>query len=156
MTVRYAAAFPSMRINSVDPGFTATDFNSSLDPAGDAIFRKSYYHIGFAADTPNGLVVPVVKDADKRWRITFPFGLVHGFGFAGALGEIALPRPEIPLALFSFNLGVEAGQLAALAVVLPIILVARKKKWFAEHGVKIASAGIIALGLVWFVLRVAG
>ena len=42
------------------------DFNSSLDPAGDAIFRKNYYHIGFAADTPNGLVVPVVKDADKK------------------------------------------------------------------------------------------
>jgi pyruvate dehydrogenase E2 component (dihydrolipoamide acetyltransferase) len=42
------------------------DFNSSIDPAGDAIFRKSYYHIGFAADTPNGLVVPVVKDADKK------------------------------------------------------------------------------------------
>jgi len=42
------------------------DFNSSLDPAGDAIVRKAYYHIGFAADTPNGLVVPVVKDADKK------------------------------------------------------------------------------------------
>jgi pyruvate dehydrogenase E2 component (dihydrolipoamide acetyltransferase) len=42
------------------------DFNSSIDPAGDAIFRKNYYHIGFAADTPNGLVVPVVKDADKK------------------------------------------------------------------------------------------
>jgi len=42
------------------------DFNSSIDPAGDAIFRKNYYHIGFAADTPNGLVVPVVRDADKK------------------------------------------------------------------------------------------
>jgi pyruvate dehydrogenase E2 component (dihydrolipoamide acetyltransferase) len=42
------------------------DFNSSIDPAGDAIIRKHYYHIGFAADTPNGLVVPVVKDADKK------------------------------------------------------------------------------------------
>jgi pyruvate dehydrogenase E2 component (dihydrolipoamide acetyltransferase) len=42
------------------------DFNSSLDAAGDAIIRKHYYHIGFAADTPNGLVVPVVKDADKK------------------------------------------------------------------------------------------
>ena len=45
---------------------TFPDFNSSIDPAGDAIFRKSYYHIGFAADTPNGLVVPVIKDADKK------------------------------------------------------------------------------------------
>jgi pyruvate dehydrogenase E2 component (dihydrolipoamide acetyltransferase) len=42
------------------------DFNSSLDPAGDAIILKHYYHIGFAADTPNGLMVPVVKDADKK------------------------------------------------------------------------------------------
>jgi pyruvate dehydrogenase E2 component (dihydrolipoamide acetyltransferase) len=42
------------------------DFNSSLDLAGDAIVRKNYYHIGFAADTPNGLVVPVIKDADKK------------------------------------------------------------------------------------------
>jgi pyruvate dehydrogenase E2 component (dihydrolipoamide acetyltransferase) len=42
------------------------DFNSSLDPAGDAIIRKAYYHIGFAADTPNGLVVPVIRDADRK------------------------------------------------------------------------------------------
>ncbi len=43
------------------------DFNSSIDPAGaDAVFRKKYYHIGFAADTPNGLVVPVVRDADRK------------------------------------------------------------------------------------------
>jgi pyruvate dehydrogenase E2 component (dihydrolipoamide acetyltransferase) len=43
------------------------DFNSSIDAAtGDAVFRKKYYHIGFAADTPNGLVVPVVRDADRK------------------------------------------------------------------------------------------
>jgi len=42
------------------------DFNSSIDPAGDAIIYKNYFHIGFAADTPNGLVVPVIKDADKK------------------------------------------------------------------------------------------
>jgi pyruvate dehydrogenase E2 component (dihydrolipoamide acetyltransferase) len=42
------------------------DFNSSIDPEGGAIIRKNYWHIGFAADTPNGLVVPVVKDADKK------------------------------------------------------------------------------------------
>jgi pyruvate dehydrogenase E2 component (dihydrolipoamide acetyltransferase) len=43
------------------------DFNASIDAAsGDAIIRKNYWHIGFAADTPNGLVVPVIKDADKK------------------------------------------------------------------------------------------
>ena len=40
------------------------EFNSSLD--GDAIIYKKYFHIGFAADTPNGLMVPVIKDADKK------------------------------------------------------------------------------------------
>jgi pyruvate dehydrogenase E2 component (dihydrolipoamide acetyltransferase) len=42
------------------------DFNSSIDPEGGAIIRKNYWHIGFAADTPQGLVVPVIKDADKK------------------------------------------------------------------------------------------
>jgi pyruvate dehydrogenase E2 component (dihydrolipoamide acetyltransferase) len=42
------------------------DFNSSIDPDGSAIIRKNYWHIGFAADTPNGLVVPVIKEADKK------------------------------------------------------------------------------------------
>ncbi|GMV60724.1 MAG: dihydrolipoamide acetyltransferase component of pyruvate dehydrogenase complex [Betaproteobacteria bacterium] len=42
------------------------DFNSSIAPEGDAIIRKNYWHVGFAADTPNGLVVPVIRDADKK------------------------------------------------------------------------------------------
>jgi pyruvate dehydrogenase E2 component (dihydrolipoamide acetyltransferase) len=42
------------------------EFNCSIDPAGDAVIMKRYFHIGFAADTPNGLVVPVVRDADRK------------------------------------------------------------------------------------------
>jgi hypothetical protein len=101
-----------------------------------------------------GIENQFVKDAEKRFLITFPFGLVHGFGFAGALGEISLPKAEIPAALVAFNLGVEAGQLAVLALVLPLILHARKKDWFKDKGVKLTSLGIAALGLVWFVLRI--
>ncbi len=96
-----------------------------------------------------------VKNAEKRWRITFPFGLIHGFGFAGALREIALPHAQVPLALFAFNLGVEAGQLGVLAVLLPALHFARKKAWFREKGVKVLSGVVIALGLTWFVVRVA-
>lgn len=95
-----------------------------------------------------------VKDAEKRWRVTLPFGLVHGFGFAGALGEIALPKAEIPIALLAFNVGVELGQVAVLALVLPAILAARKKAWFERTGVKAISAVIAAAGLFWFVTRV--
>lgn len=97
-----------------------------------------------------------VKDAEKRWRITFPFGLIHGFGFAGALGEIQLPKADVPKALLGFNLGVEAGQLATLAVVLPLIVAARKREWFEKRGVQMSSWVIAALGLVWFVVRVVG
>jgi hydrogenase/urease accessory protein HupE len=52
------------------------------------------------------------------WIVAFSFGLLHGLGFASALAEIGLPRGEIPLALFAFNIGVELGQLAFIAMVL--------------------------------------
>jgi hydrogenase/urease accessory protein HupE len=97
-----------------------------------------------------------VKDAEKRWRITFPFGLIHGFGFAGALQEINLPKSSIPTALVSFNLGVEAGQLAVMALVLPLILFLREKSWFEARAVKIVSGAVALAGSIWFVTRVVG
>ena len=96
-----------------------------------------------------------VADASRRWLLTFPFGLVHGFGFAGALREIALPKAQVPLALLSFNLGVEAGQVLVLAVVLPLLFWLRRRDWFARHGVRAGSTLIAIAGLVWFVQRVA-
>jgi hydrogenase/urease accessory protein HupE len=95
-----------------------------------------------------------VKDAQKRWRVTFPFGLIHGFGFAGALRELAVPRADVPAALVLFNLGVEAGQLLVLALALPLVYALRKREGFRSAGVKLASAAIVAAGLVWFVGRV--
>lgn len=96
-----------------------------------------------------------VKDASRRWMLTFPFGLVHGFGFAGALREIALPSAQVPLALVSFNLGVEAGQILVLAMVLPILFWLRRRPWFARQGVRSASSVVALSGLVWFFQRVA-
>ncbi len=96
----------------------------------------------------------VLKRADRRWLITFPFGLVHGFGFAGALQELALPRGEAVGALVAFNLGVEAGQLAVLAAVLPALAWARKSPLFARYGLRALSAAIVVAGLGWFVERV--
>ena len=59
------------------------------------------------------------------WLVAFSFGLLHGLGFAGALAEVGLPHGEIPLALFSFNVGVECGQLAFIAAVLSVIYLGR-------------------------------
>jgi len=96
-----------------------------------------------------------VRDASRRWMLTFPFGLIHGFGFAGALKEIALPTAQVPLALVSFNLGVEAGQILVLAMVLPILFWLRRRPWFARQGVRSASSVVALSGLVWFFQRVA-
>ena len=59
------------------------------------------------------------------WLVAFSFGLLHGLGFAGALAEVGLPHGEIPLALFSFNVGVEFGQLAFIATALSEIYLGR-------------------------------
>ncbi|MDH4096426.1 MAG: HupE/UreJ family protein [Betaproteobacteria bacterium] len=59
------------------------------------------------------------------WVVAFAFGLLHGLGFAGALAAVGLPRADIPLALFLFNVGVEVGQLAFVGVLLALAWAAR-------------------------------
>lgn len=98
------------------------------------------------------------------WTVSFTFGLLHGFGFAGALREIGLPPTEVPLALLSFNLGVEIGQLlfvgavlvlgAALGAVAPRALAALRapRSAFALIGAYLIG-GVSAF---WFVQRVSG
>src|SRR6185295_14732398 len=60
------------------------------------------------------------------WAVAAGFGLLHGLGFAGALAEVGLPTAEIPLALFSFNVGIELGQLAFVGAVLLVAAALRK------------------------------
>ena len=61
--------------------------------------------------------------------VAFGFGLLHGFGFASVLAEVGLPASEVPLALFLFNVGVEMGQLAFIAVSLLVIHSVRRFRW---------------------------
>lgn len=90
------------------------------------------------------LAYEVVKDRSDKisltkqypWMVTFTFGLLHGFGFAGALREIGIPQDEIPMTLFAFNVGVELGQIVFLmGAYLVTILVSR---WF-ENTLKISA-----------------
>ncbi len=101
-----------------------------------------------------GLENLFVSHPSRRWRVTFFFGLVHGFGFAGALRELDLPRAQMPIALCAFNLGVEMGQIAVVAAVLPIIVWARHRWAFRVWGVRGLSVALSLAGSVWFVLRV--
>jgi hydrogenase/urease accessory protein HupE len=90
------------------------------------------------------------------WIIAFAFGLLHGFGFGGALKEIGLPQSDVPLALLTFNLGVEVGQLLfvfaviALKAIVDRLLVV-KLPWART----VAGYGIGALAAVWFAQRIA-
>jgi hydrogenase/urease accessory protein HupE len=94
-----------------------------------------------------------LKAPDRRWRITFPFGLVHGFGFAGALAEVAIPAPQIPVALLSFNAGVEVGQLLMLAAFFPVIVGLRRFDVVARRAVPALSALVVAAGIGFFIDR---
>ena len=62
------------------------------------------------------------RNVDKRWRDTFAFGLIHGFGFASALQEFGLPRGAVVPALGAFNIGVEVGQVAIVSLVIPLLI----------------------------------
>jgi hypothetical protein len=90
-----------------------------------------------------------------RWLVVFAFGLVHGLGFSSVLREIGLPARGLVLSLLAFNLGVELGQLAVVALVLPIVLgfARRRPEAFERWGLRGASAAIALAGGIWLVLR---
>ncbi|WP_369026783.1 HupE/UreJ family protein [Qipengyuania sp. RANM35] len=90
------------------------------------------------------------------WVVAFVFGLLHGFGFAGALREIGLPEGEVPAALVSFNLGVEAGQLLIIAAVLCLrALVERFAPTVEQAMLRIATYAIGVTGAFWLIERIA-
>jgi hydrogenase/urease accessory protein HupE len=87
----------------------------------------------------------------ERWRITFLFGLVHGFGFSNVLREMQLPRADLALSLFSFNAGVEIGQLIFVILLFPALEDLMKRGWtWLRPAVSIAIA---LLAAYWFVQR---
>lgn len=98
----------------------------------------------------------VRRDAPRgRWMLTFAFGLIHGFGFAGVLRELGVSSGTtgIAMPLFSFNLGVEAGQVAIAGLALPVILALRTKPVFIRRWVPALSTVVIALGVWWLAER---
>jgi hypothetical protein len=91
--------------------------------------------------------------ARRRVAITFGLGLIHGFGFAGALAELGLPRGSLALALVTFNAGVEAGQAAVVGVLLPVLLLlARTSRWRTIQ--RVLSAAVAVAGAAWLWGRV--
>ena len=94
----------------------------------------------------------------QPWRVmlVFGFGLLHGMGFAGVLTDLGLPRSEFVTALLTFNVGVEAGQLAVIAAAFVAVLGIRHRPWYRTRVVVPVSVTIAAVGLFWTLERVAG
>jgi len=89
------------------------------------------------------------------WLVAFAFGLLHGFGFAGALAEIGLPQGEIAAALVAFNIGVEAGQLLVIAAMLALLaLIQRALPVVEMPAIRIATYAIGIIGSFWMFERV--
>jgi hydrogenase/urease accessory protein HupE len=88
------------------------------------------------------------------WIVAFAFGLFHGLGFAGALTELGLPEHAIPMALVSFNVGVECGQLLFIGVLLAIMFALRKVKFAWPAGSWRMMPYIIgSMASFWFIQR---
>ena len=94
---------------------------------------------------------PVVNQ--RRWLIAFVFGLIHGFGFASVLAELGLPADALVLSLVGFNVGVEAGQLAIVAVFLPVAFWLRNTGLY-RRGVFVGGSLLtLLIALVWLAER---
>jgi len=98
---------------------------------------------------------PLEESTKHRWILTFCFGLVHGFGFANVLRDLGLPPKGLIGSLLAFNLGVEIGQLAIVALLFPIVLFITRTP-SRKPVVYYASAVILLFGLLWFVERILG
>jgi len=101
----------------------------------------------------------IVSRRMTRWRVVlvFAFGLLHGMGFAGVLSELGLPRSEFVTALISFNVGVEIGQLAVIAIAFLVVASwAGRKPWYRQRVVVPLSFLIALTGLYWTVERIRG
>jgi hypothetical protein len=95
----------------------------------------------------------LVSDVRGRWRLTFVFGLVHGFGFANVLREMELPRAALASSLFTFNAGVEIGQLGVVLLAWPVLRAVQQSA-YAVNITRAVSVVVIVFGAVWFVQRV--
>lgn len=111
------------------------------------------------------LAVEIVKQAPGQsrlserasWLVAFLFGLLHGFGFAGALREIGLPEGDVPTALLTFNLGVEAGQLVIVAGTLGAMALLKRVRPALLRPVVVTSSYLIGTtAAFWFIERLIG
>nr|WP_236744518.1 HupE/UreJ family protein [Marinobacter similis] len=91
----------------------------------------------------------------KTWPLAFGFGLIHGFGFASVLSDLTSGTANLAVALAGFNVGVELGQLALLAICFPLLtLLAQTTPLYQRALVPLTLLGVIGISLMWVWERV--
>jgi hypothetical protein len=116
-----------------------------LTLAGLGLFTAAYMAISTSQSQARGM----------RPSLTLAFGMIHGFGFANVLNEIGLPDERMAVALAGFNIGVELGQLAVVALLWWLVrwYGQRSADWNYQPWFDTASAGLCGLGMFWFISR---
>jgi len=132
--------------HSITLGAAALDLVRLPSYLVEAVIALSIAYVAFENLLPRFAV-------SRRWHISFLFGLVHGFGFSSVLKEIGLPKDSLIWSLLNFNLGVEAGQLVAVLIAVPLLIQLRKTSHEARV-VRGLSAAVLVVGLALFVERV--
>ena len=134
-------AFATLHIINVSASFTEAAIALSIVFLAVELVRHYRGINGFAYHYP--------------WLVAFLFGLLHGLGFASALQDVGLPENNIPLALFLFNVGVEAGQLAFVFVILLMMAGARRLPFQLPQWSYKAPAYLVGtMAMYWFIERV--
>jgi len=97
-------------------------------------------------------VYPILRE--DRWAAAFLLGLMHGFGFSSTLMDLDLPRANLVLTLFGFNLGVELGQISIVAIFVPLTFAMRKTQAYRRWILVVGSIAVLVLASIWLVERV--
>lgn len=132
--------------HSITLGAAALDIVTLPSVLVESVIALSIAYVAFENLFPRFAI-------SRRWTISFLFGLVHGFGFSSVLKEIGLPRDSLLLSLLNFNLGVEAGQLAAVVIIVPLLIQLRKTPW-EEKTVRALSLIVLVVGITLFIQRI--
>lgn len=141
--------------HSITLALSAIGIAAAPQPLVEALVALSIVVV--AAEVVNGERGAAAAHRLAPWAVAFAFGLLHGLGFGGALREIGLPPGEVPLALFAFNLGVEAGQLLVIAISLALAASLRLLlDWHASFARWWLGYGIGGVSATWFAQRVGG
>lgn len=147
-----AAALEVVRV--VTAFTVAHSLTLALAATGFVAVPTRIVEIGIAVSVLVAAVLNVVPNAPRLGaKLAFAFGLLHGFGFANALGDIASGQQSLLATLGGFNLGVELGQLVVVAALLPLLLIVGRSAFGRVAANAVASSACAVLAIVWIAER---